>query len=85
MFDYRGRELNINSRYLEDFRKYHGFEFSQNIADDYIYNRYIGKRDRYDDIPAVVAELSNGEIEEALNGALRNLLCFYTCDVHYGE
>ncbi len=84
MFEYRGRKLDINQEWLDDFKKYNGFELSADIADDYIYNRYIKVRSRIHEIPSIVNSLTDEELAETINSAIRNLLCFYTCDINYG-
>ena len=84
MFEYRGRRLNINEKYLSDYKKYTVIGLTEDQADTFIYNEYIWNRDKENQIPAVVQSMSDDELVRFLESELIDELRYYTCNKDYG-
>ena len=85
MLVYRGRLLDINERFVEDFEKYNGYSVDEDIIDGYIYSKYIKDKSREDEVPLIADSLSDEEIEAVVEEYLKYILSLYTVSPHYGE
>ena len=85
MLVYRGRLLDINERFVEDFEKYNGYSVDEDIIDGYIYSKYIKDKSREDEVPLIADSLSDEEIEAVVEEYLKYILSLYTVNPHYGE
>ena len=57
MFNYRGIEIDIEKKWMDDFSRWSDFDFTQDIADEYVYNKYIWDKNKACDIPSVISTL----------------------------
>ena len=78
MISYRGRELNINDKYLRDYEDYTGEGLTASRIDLYVYSKYIKDKSKENDIPQIVVKLSDAEIIDEVERKLRYEIGFYT-------
>ncbi len=60
MYNYKGKELNIDQSLLDDFKKYKGLNFDDGDVETYLFYHFI---DKMDDPHSIFNRLSSEEIE----------------------
>jgi len=80
---YRGKDIDINSKLIEDYNKFNMWKFSTDDIDTYVYNKYIWDKSRENEIPSIAASLTKEDIENTVHEALLFIIRGYLCNPSY--